>query len=167
MAYLEKIEFISLPQVRIIGREVSCSLSPEAENPVPALWEASFGEGTMDMLKTLPLAVPDCTIGWMGDVKGQNYQYIAGVIAREGASVPPGFQYRDLPACDVAKAYIHGNLQNGDVYVNAHTLTLEGIAANQRQEDYSFGWSAEIYPDGLDFEAQEGTLCYYQPCKKV
>lgn len=167
MAFLEKIEFISLPQVRMIGREVSCSLSPEVVNLVPTLWEALFEDGAMDMLKTLPLVVSDCTIGWMGNVKGQNYQYIAGVMAREGTSVPAGFQYRDLPACDVAKGYIHGNLQNGDIYVNAHELTLEGIAANQRQYDYSFGWSAEIYPDGLDFEAQEGTLCYYQPCKKM
>ena len=91
------------------------------------------------MLKKLPLVVPGCTIGWMGDVQGQDYRYIAGVIAQPDTPVPQGMQFRNLSACDVAKGHIHGNLQNGDVYVNAHTLTLEGIAANQRQEDYSFG----------------------------
>ncbi len=167
MAFLEKIEFVFLPNVRIIGREVPCSLSPDAENPVPALWEASFADGTIDMLKKLPLAVPGCTIGWMGDVQGQDYRYIAGVIAQPDTPIPQSMQFRDLSACDVAKGYIHGNLQNGDVYVNAHTLTLEGIAASQRQYDYSFGWSAEVYPDSLDFEAQEGTFCYFQPCKTI
>jgi predicted transcriptional regulator YdeE len=167
MAFLEKIEFVSLPDVRIIGREVPCSLRPDAKNPVPALWEASFTDGTIDMLKKLPLVVPGCTIGWMGDVQGQDYRYIAGVIAQPDTPVPQGMQFRNLSACDVAKGYIHGNLLNSDVYVSAHTLTLEGIAANQRQEDYSFGWGAEIYPDWLSFEAEEGTFCYYQPCKKV
>lgn len=166
MAFLEKIEFISLPDVRIIGREAACSLDPTAGNPVPELWGSSFADGTIQRLKELPLAVPDCTIGWMGDVNGQNYRYIAGVIASAGTPVPEGMQYRDLPACQLAKGYIHGNLQNGDIYVNAHELTLAGIAAKQIKYDYSFGWSAEIYPDGIDFEAQEGTLCYYQPCKK-
>ncbi|MCI9553290.1 MAG: GyrI-like domain-containing protein [Acutalibacter sp.] len=166
MAFLKKMEFIPLPNVRIVGREVVCSLDPIRENPVPALWEQSFADGTIGMLKQLPLALEGCTIGRMGDVKGQDYRYIAGVIAKEGTPVPEGMQYRDLPACQVAKGYIHGNLQNGDVYGNAHQLTLEGIAAHHYQYDYSFGWSAEVYPDDLDFDSEEGTVCYFQPCKE-
>lgn len=167
MAILKKIEFIALPNVRIIGREAACTLKPGAENPVPALWAKSFEDGTISMLKKLPLAVPGCTIGWMGDVQGQDYRYIAGVIAKEGVPVPNGMQYRDLPACDTAKAYIFGNLQNGDVYANAYELTIKGIAANHGEPEEAFGWSAEIYPDELDFLAAEGTLCYFQPYKKT
>lgn len=166
MAKLERIEFISLPDMRIIGREVPLSMSPGTENPVPALWSTLFQSGTIRMLKDLPLAVPDYTIGWMGDVHGQNYQYIAGVIAKKGTPVPKGMQYRDLPACSVAQAYVFGNLQNFDIYHNAYELTVKGIIENGYQPDDSFGWSAEVYPDTLSFSEENGTLCYYQPCKK-
>lgn len=166
MAKLDKIDFIALPDIRIIGREVACSLDPGCENPVPALWESSIADDTIEMLKRLPLAVPGFTIGWMGDVEGPAYRYIAGVIAQQGTTVPDGMQYRDLPACQVAKGYIYGNLQNGDVYANAHSLTAEGITASHLHPDYSLGWSAEIYPDTLEFDASEGVLCYFLPYAK-
>ena len=163
MAKLEKIEFIKIPNVRVIGVEVAQSMAEGAENPVPALWERCFSDGTVDMLKRLPRAVADCTIGWMGDAKGPDFKYIAGVIAVENTPVPDGMQYRDLPACDMAKGYITGNLQNGDVYGNAHNLTVEGIKASNFDADYSVGWSAEVYPDDMSFDADEGTLCYLCP----
>lgn len=166
MVSLEKIEFISIPKVRVIGREVTLSLKEGAENPVPALWGESFRDGTVDRLKKLPLAVPGCTIGWMGDVSGDSYRYIAGVLAAENTPAPEGMQARDLAACDVAKGYIHGNLHNGEVYEHAYRLTAEGIAANRFTPDESFGWSGEIYPDGLSFEEAEGTICYFLPYQK-
>ena len=167
MAKLEKIEFISIPNVRIIGREVTHSLNENSENPVPALWDKISSDGTIDMLKKLPLAISECTIGWMGDVEGQNFKYIAGVIADENTPVPEGMQYRDLPACNIAQSYIYGNLQNGDVYSNAHELTLSGIEANKFSPDYHAGWSAEIYPDDVDFYETEGILCYFLPYKNT
>lgn len=167
MAKLEKMEFFDLPKVRIIGLETICSMDPAAENQIPAFWDKAIANGTLDKLKALrPLAVPDCTVGWMGDVQGQEYRYLLGVVAQEGTPVPAGMQYRDLPACPVAKSTIFGNLQNGDVYFNAHELTLEGIAANGFQYDYSFGWSAEVYPNGVDYAAEEGIFCYFQPYQK-
>lgn len=166
MAALKKIEFTQIPNVRIIGREVSHSLKEGAENPVPTLWEKSFCDGTVDMLKKLPLAVPDCTIGWMGDVAGENFKYIAGVLAVENTPVPEGMQYRDISACDIARGYIYGNLHNGDVYCHAYDLTAGGIAANHFTPDDTFGWSAEVYPEGLCLEETEGTICYFIPYKK-
>ncbi|MBP1040315.1 hypothetical protein I6N95_04735 [Vagococcus sp. BWB3-3] len=89
-------------------------------------------------------------------------------MACENTPVPEGMQYRDLPACNIARGYIHGNLQNGEANVNAHELTLGGIEAHNYTPDYSFGWSAEVYPDSLDFAEEEGTigyLCPYNPHK--
>ena len=40
--------------------------------------------------------------GWAAS-KGRTTGNIAGVIAREGTLVPDGPQYRDLPACQIAK----------------------------------------------------------------
>ncbi|MBP1040316.1 hypothetical protein I6N95_04740 [Vagococcus sp. BWB3-3] len=70
MATLEKIEFIKIPKVRIIGRQVSHSMEAGVENPVPALWEDSFDDGSVEKLKKLPLVIEGCTIGWMGDFDG-------------------------------------------------------------------------------------------------
>jgi len=163
MASLAKIEFLSFPNARIIGREVTHSILPNAPNPIPALWEAMHADGTMDMLKSLPLAVADCTIGWMGEFDGQSFTYIAGVIAVANADVPDGFQYRDITACNIAKSYLFGNLQNGDVYANAHELTVGGIKAQGRNENVLPGWSAEIYPNELDFDQEDGEICYLCP----
>lgn len=148
MATLEKIEFITIPNARIIGREVSLSLRAGTENPVPALWGKVYSDGTADMLRKLSLVVLGCTAGWMGDAAGEDYKYIAGVIAAEDTPVPEGMQYRDIAACTIAKGYIHGNLHNGEVYCNAYDLTLSGIEENHFESDDTFGWSAEIYPDG-------------------
>lgn len=156
MTKLVKMEFIKIPNVRVIGREVT---HEGKENPVPALWEQMFNDGTIDMLKKLPRAILDCTIGWMGDAKSGTFKYIAGVIAVENTPVPEKMQYRDLLACDIAKGYVNG-------YINAHNLTVEGILANNFKPDYSFGWSAEVYPDDLNFEDEEGIINYFCPYKK-
>ena len=91
----------------------------------------------------------------MGDASGKTYNLIAGVIAKENTPVSEGMQYRDLPACDVAKGFPNG-------YTNTHNLTVKAIAANGLQPDYNFGWSAEVYPD---FD-ETGTVYYFCPYKK-
>ncbi len=165
MAILEKIDFIRLPNVRIIGCEVGHTLRPGADNPVPSLWKRILENGTVSMLKGLLLAVPNCTIGWIGDVSGQDFRYIAGVIAVKDTPVPQGMQHRDIPACRIANGYVYGNLQNGDVYSSAYELTVTGIREHDFMPDDSFGWSAEIYLDNVDFSKENGVLCYYQPYK--
>ncbi|MDR0272493.1 MAG: hypothetical protein LBI27_04165 [Clostridiales bacterium] len=57
------------------------------------------------------------------------------------------------------------NGKNLDVFPRLHDLTIEGIEANGYVPDYSHGWSAEVYPKNLSFEATEGTVNYICPCK--
>lgn len=166
MAILEKIEFFALPAARVIGREAGLSLSMGMENPVPALWGGIYGDGTMDVLKKLPLVIPDCAIGWIGDAAGENYRYIAGVMTAPQTPVPAGLQYRDIAACDLAKGFMRGGLHDGDVYSSAYELTVKGIAAHRLSPDESFGWSAEVYPGELLLAEAEGTLCYFVPYKR-
>jgi len=153
MAKLEKVEYTKMPNVRIIGREVT---HEGKKNPVPALWKQIEKDGTLEMLKKLPLAISGCSIGWMGDAKDNTFKYIAGVIAVEDTPVPEGMQYRDLPACDIAKGYL-------DRYQGAHNLVVKEINANGLQPDYSFGWSAEVYPEE---HLEDGIVNYFCPYKK-
>lgn len=166
MAELTNMEFESVPAMRIIGRERSVSMADGVENPIPALWEESLRDGTIDLLIKLPLALENCTVGWMGDAKGDDFAYIVGVAAAENTPVPSGMQYRDLPACEIAKGTVYGNMQNGDVYGNAHNITVAGIEERGYKPDYSFGWSAEMYPGGWDFGGPEGAIIYLCPYKK-
>ena len=152
MPKLEKVEYIKIPNVRIIGREVT---HEGKKNPVPALWKQMAKDKTLDMLQKLPLAISGCSIGWMGDAKDNTFQYIAGVIAVEDTPVPEGMQYRDLPACDIAKGYLDG-------YRGAHNLVVKEMTANGFEPDYSFGWSAEVYPEK---HLEDGTVNYFCPYK--
>ena len=151
MAKLEKVEFIKIPNVRIIG----CEITVRAKKDIPTLWERVIHDGTIEMLRKLPRAIPDCTIGWMGDANGKTYNLIVGVITEENTLVPEGMQYRDLPECHVAKGYLNGP-------AGAHNLVVKGIEANGFKPDYSFGWSAEVYPD----YDETGAVYYFCPYKK-
>lgn len=163
MAQLTNLEFGNIPSMRVIGREVSVTMAKGVENPVPALWDASFRDGTMEMLDKLPLAIGDCYIGWMGDAVENGFAYIVGIAAVADTPVPEGMQYRDVPACKVARSTIAGNLQNGDVYGNAHEMTVAAIETRGYHPDYSHGWSAEVYPDGRRYDTETGSIDYLCP----
>lgn len=163
MAVLGKMEFFNLPPVRMIGKGISHGY--DCENPVPELWEKRFREGSLKILETLSPEM-DYFIGWMGDYNSETKQfyYIAGYFMPAGTPVPEGFQYRDLSACMVGMGYINGSFD--DVFPRLHDLTVGGIQAYGYEPDYSQGWSAEVYPKDLSFEANEGTVNYICPCKK-
>jgi AraC family transcriptional regulator len=165
VAVLGKIEFLELPAVRMIGKMV---INGGDENPVPALWEKCYGEKIFEVLEGTP-SVVDYDIGWMGEYNGETgkFTYIAGKLMPAGTPVPLGFEYRDIPSCLIANGYINGDFANGDVFRHSHDLTVGGIIENGYEPDYSYGWSAEVYAKDLSFEAEEGTINYFCPCKKV
>lgn len=165
MAVLGKIEFINLPACRIIGIK---TLNGGGENPVHALWEKCFSENTLSVLERLTPVV-DYWIGWMGeyDPETTKFTYIAGMLMPSATTVPEGFDYRDLQPCLVGNGYINGDFENGGVFMHSHELTVEGIMKNGYEPDYSNGWSAEVYAKDLSFEAEEGTINYFCPCRKV
>jgi AraC family transcriptional regulator len=41
------------------------------------------------------------------------------------------------------------------------------MAQHGYEPDYSFGWSAEAYARDLSFDAEEGTINYFCPCRKA
>lgn len=165
VAMLGSIEFLELPATRVIGKYVK---NGGGKNPVPALWKKCFQEKTFDALKHIKPVV-DYYFGWMGEYDGntKTFTYIAGILAPAGTPAPEGFDHRDLPPCTVANGFINGDFANGDVYKHSHELTVGGIHQNGYEPDYSYGWSAEAYAKDLPFEAEEGTINYFCPCKRV
>lgn len=165
MAILDKIEFLELPAVRMIGKKV---INGGEENPVSALWEKCFQENTFDLLEC-SLSVVDYYLGWMGEYNSGTgtFTYIAGMLMPACTEVPDGFDYRDLPSCSVGNGYVNGDFANVEVYRHSHDLTVGGIIKNGYEPDYSYGWSAEAYAKDLSFDAEEGTINYFCPCKKL
>ncbi len=165
VAVLGKIEFFELPAVRMIGKMV---VNGGGENPVPALWKKCFEEDTFGVLEN-KTPVVDYYVGWMGEYCQETgtFTYIAGMLMPAGTPVPEGFDYRDLSGCMVGNGYINGDFANGDVFCHSHDLTVSGIGENGYEPDYSFGWSAEAYSKDLAFDAEEGTINYFCPCKKM
>ena len=160
MAILGKMEFFNLPPTRLIGIEVEHG---KGDNPVPELCEKCFRENSLKVLETHKPEM-EYYIGWMGDYDSTTGQfaYIAGYFMPVGTPVPEGFSYRDLSACMVGMGYINGNFE--DVFPRLHDITISGIQENGYSPDYSQGWSAEVYPKGLSFNADEGTVNYICPC---
>lgn len=165
MAVLGKIEFIELPAVRMIGKKV---VNGGGNNPVPELWEKCFRENTFDVLECSSPVI-EYYIGWMGEYNNETgtFTYIAGMLMPAGMKVPDGFDYRDLQSCIVGNGFINGDFANGDVFSHSHDLTVGGILENGYEPDYSYGWSAEVYAKDLSFDAEEGTINYFCPCKKL
>lgn len=163
MAELTTFELTSIPNLRVIGREVRVTMAEGIENPVPALWEQSFRDGTMATLDKLPLAIDHCYVGWMDEASENEFAYIVGIAAVENTPVPDGMQYRDVSGCEVARTTVSGNLQNGDVYSNAHIVTIAAIEANGFRPDDSSGWSSELYPGDRRYDAELGSIDYLMP----
>lgn len=165
MALLSKLELIELPACRMIGIKVT---NGGGENPVPALWEKCFRENTLQILEEHS-PIMDYWIGWMGEHNSESdtFTYLAGMLLPVDTEAPPGFDYRDLPPCTVGNGYIEGSSTDGDVFFNAHQLTVSGITSQGYEPDYAYGWSAEAYATDLPFDAEEGTINYLCPCKRI
>ncbi len=165
------------PASRLIGKQVSMTMNPVPDNAASALWQNMWKDGSMEFLKKLPCLStedPD-TIGWMGDYnwKSNTFVYIAGVLVKEGAEVPEGFVYRDLPECDMGIAWIQGREENADLFSGAHDKFEQAMKANGYEYDYSAGaYEMEYYSFkrfGVPRFIGEKLLIldYYCPCKKI
>ncbi|MBO0453240.1 GyrI-like domain-containing protein [Candidatus Enterococcus murrayae] len=164
MANLVKTDIITIPDAMIVGYEV---VNGVGQNQVPALWEKIFQE---NLLAQLPIeqAILDLYIGWMGEYLKDSgtFTYIAGLLMPTGYSIPEDFSYRRIASCQVGLGTINCCFAGGEVFEQAHNMTVKGIRVVGFIPDYSFGWSAEAYPKDLSFDAKNGTIHYICPCKK-
>ena len=177
MSKLVKFEVIPFAAARVIGRMAVCCMNEGVYNPVPQMWKDMLADGSFDMLKSMPERATDepDTVGWMGEYDPQtnSFNYIAGVLVKPDTPVPPGFVYRDIPACEMGVGWIQGSDSNGDVYSNAHNHTAEAMQANGYEYDYSKGgFELEYYSDSRFVKKRingEDLLImdYYSPCKKM
>ena len=176
MSNLIGLEIRAFPATRVIGKQVTCGLGEDAENPGPALWDSMFTDGSLEYLMNLPQrATPDRdNVGWMGeyDPASNTYIYIAGILAEAGTPVPSGYVYRDIPACEMAIAWIQGTDAGHDVYIGAHDHTAKAMQERGYEYDPGAGGFEMEYHSHTRFTIPQArgdefvVLGYYSPCRK-
>lgn len=181
MAILKKIEFSPFGPYKIIGKEIRTKIEnfnpifPSKYETIPSLWKQCFSDGTFDVLINMteycPSETPHGYEGYMRDFceKDGTFTYLAGFFMKANTPVPDGFSFYEVPACTIAKAWIEG--EEGDIYPNAHSLTVEAINQSGYAVDWENYFSCEVYTDTrFNFPKNNGEknliLDFYIPCIK-
>ena len=166
MATLVKFDVRSLPALKVVGRAVRVRMADEMDDPVPELWSRCHGDGTIDELASLETFDPS-PVGWMGDVDARTstFVYLCGVLLPADATVPEGFDVRDIGPTSAAVAWVQGDPD--ELVPVAQELTEQAMSDAGVAADDSAGWALELY-DGTRF-TQPGTdgavvLDFYIPC---
>jgi len=174
-----KFEIIQFPGARVIGKTIKVKEPTTLDDPTATdLLEMMKNGGYYKFLLNLPNKFTQNadTVGWQGDwsLGDSSYTYLAGVMFKPDASIPEGYEYRDIMPCEMAVAYIQGNDsdEGGDLFGDA-----SGNLAKARDEhgytyDSSHGFFEMEYYSEERFEipkkrGEHVGLDFYSPCKKV
>lgn len=189
------LRVIDFPGARVIGRTARVGLDVTIEDrTIQDLWERAAADGTLDALFALPGRVsPDGAApgldraapgldraGYMGDFTpgADHYTYLAGVLFAPGtplpalAEVPPGLEYRDIPACALAAGWLQETPtpEGGDLFADASDNLHRAMAARGLVFDGAHGLFELEVTTAARFDeparrAEPRILDFYTPCK--
>jgi len=112
----------AFPALRFIGKKYTDA--DRVNGVFGAKWGEWWQKGYFDALEKhaehigLSLQSIANDDGYIGlcHCDGSAFSYWIGIFFPEGASVPEGFAYLDLPKHRVGVAWVHGNEDNGEIY---------------------------------------------------
>jgi len=117
----------SLPKVRFIGKKYGDN--DRVDGSFGAKWGEWFANGWFNILeKEIDMLSKEyeggAYVGLMCEKNGV-FEYWVGMFAAEKSQVPLGFAYIDIPAGDIATAWIYGREDNGEIYgMDAHNACV-------------------------------------------
>lgn len=178
-AEIIKFEIKHFEGARVIGRSVIQKFDADESDPtIPDLWNKMFSNGDMDFLFSLDNRITQQhdRVGWEGDINHEigGYTYFAGVLTKQNKPVPVGYEYRDIPKCQVAYAQLQDNDINDGTSIHGSASGV--VSAERDKQGYEFDGSMckfemEYYSfDRFDAKLKHGekvVLDFYTPCKKV
>lgn len=140
---LVNLQVKELPRMYVVGRAIRVKMDME-ENPIPALWDRCFAEGTFETLEALEdYHLDKDYVGWLGDWSEDSFVYICGMLMKPEVPVPEGFDWRELAPAKAGVGWIKGRVP--EVLFHAHDLTLEALLEAGYEPDHGAGWSMELY----------------------
>lgn len=148
MGVLIDFEVKSLPQLKLVGKELRHSMEAQmkGDNPLPGFWGECFGEDAFAPLEAQADQVYDPSyVGVMIDwARGDGmFSYVVGMLMKPDAVVPEGYYSVMLDETHAAVGYIRGK-DTADVCDNAHELTEAALKEKGLNCD-GMAWSMELY----------------------
>ena len=143
-----QLEVKAQPKLVCIGKVLRHSMKElqSGNNQLGAFWDECFETNAFAPLEAqADYVYDDSYVGLMCDwERGDDYfSYIIGMMMREGASVPEGYETFTLEACDVGVGWIEGK-DVADVCSHAHEFTQKAIEdAGHKCEKLT--WCMELY----------------------
>jgi len=108
----------SFPNVRFIGKKYTDN--DRVNGTFGVKWGEWFSNGWFDILEKEIKLLPKEYEGnaYLGLMRMNNgvFEYYIGMFAAEDSQLPLGFEYIDIPAGEVATAWVHGTEDTGELY---------------------------------------------------
>jgi len=131
----------SFPNVKFIGKKYGDG--DRINGSFGTKWGEWFQNGWFDILEKEIYMLPaehegGAYIGLMRNINGV-FEYWIGMFAAEDSPVPLGFAHTEIPAGDIAAAWILGREDNGEIYgMEVHNACMNKI--------YEKGWQLQDNP---------------------
>ncbi|CCV64742.1 Transcription activator effector binding [Alteracholeplasma palmae J233] len=163
-----ELQILDFKKVRMLGKKVLVKMGSNAKKH----WQEYLNDGSNQLLQENENRVSpkgDC-IGFMGGYNPQTKTFIEmpGVFVKPDTIVPDGFDYIDIPDCNMAVLWI--TAENPNLEKGAHNLLLKHLKETNYEADYSLGFSAEYYTSvgyvNLDKNNPIYKFGYFLPCKE-
>lgn len=142
---LKDFKVVEMPAFKVVGKEIRVKMGMPDGNPIPAMWDKCFQDGTMAKLEKLPGRLyPNAYLGWMGKFNPQDntFAYIVGVAAKPEAP-EEGFDAVQTPATKFAVATVAG--PDPELYGKAHEFLEAEIKARKLPFNEDVGVEIEWY----------------------
>ncbi len=165
MAKLEKIEFLELPELYIVGKTIDvnwCKI--KMNNPIPAFWRQCLNDATFEQLEEhTDYIYSPAYVGFM-----TTETYTCGMLMKHGCQLPAfGYSKTRIPETTVAASWIRGT--EDDAIMHAHELTEKALEEWGYRYSPVCRWAMELYfSPRFTEKAEDGTviLDYYIPVVK-
>lgn len=108
---LVKFEIVKLPKVYVIGKKLRYSdhALNHGDNRIPQFWDTCDAENIFTPLERQTAYIFDPSpIGFFTDwyLGDGDFTYVVGMLMKEGATVPPGYDSYALEGTEVARCWV-------------------------------------------------------------
>lgn len=163
-AELVECKVVNMPAMKLVGKEIRCTMGHPQGNPIPAFWGRCFAEGLFAKLQQIPHGLyPQAFIGWMGRFTpaDQTWSYIVGMLFAPEATVPEGLEVQDIPATTCAVGTMQGT--EPEIFMQAHDKLNAEMKARNLTPDSAAGFAMEWYDERYNPQEQQRIIDYYEP----
>jgi len=172
--FLFKKEIISLPDLILIGRKVTCPIAKQGvplkdggNPPLNLLWQEYEKDGTRDwLIQNKASMYIEAALGFYFDINKDNngtFSYIVGSLMKAETLIPNDFDSHEIPSSDFAVCWFKYKDGDDEALWSVAHAAVEDFMKEQGYE--GIGGCSELYPFD-DNDDEYTTLGYLIAAKK-